>query len=204
MPASDPFALNYVDSVPGRRASLTLKRFHRNDLPNPETIVVFKGTVAGIRFVDDAQTVKLTVIPITAANSRPLPRMCYSNLCNHMLYDARCGIQETAAAWQKTLTCTAASSNVITVPGSGAFGSDFFEGGFVQCEGDYRLIVDQSGDNLVLFTPFSISPVGKTVKVNAGCKHRLAEDCRDKFNNLVNFGGFPFVPLKNPFEVGIA
>jgi uncharacterized phage protein (TIGR02218 family) len=201
MPASDVFPQQYVSSVPGKKATLTLTRYHRND-PAQEGVIVFKGTVATIRFVDEAVTAKLTVIPVTAAESRPIPRMCYSNLCNHMLYDVLCGIGETAAAWQKTFNCTSASANTITVPGAGACGADFFEGGFVNCDGDYRLVVDQSGDNLVLFTPFSLSPVGKSVKCNAGCKHRV-EDCRDKFSNIANYGGFPFVPLKNPFESGI-
>lgn len=35
--------------------------------------------------------------------------------------------------------------------------------------------------------------VGDTYSVVAGCRKRL-EDCRDKFNNVNNFGGFSFVP----------
>ncbi len=201
MPASDPFALLYVNSVPGKKATLTVSRFHRGD-PAQETVVVFKGSVATIRFVDGGTSAKLTVLSITVAQSRPVPRMAYQGLCNHLLYDGRCGISETAAAWRKTFTVTAVSGNVITVPGAAACGADFFAAGFVSFSGDYRLVVSQSGDALTLSTPFSISPLNQQVTVNAGCKHRVV-DCQTKFNNVANYGGFPFVPLKNPFESGL-
>jgi len=34
---------------------------------------------------------------------------------------------------------------------------------------------------------------GDTLRIEAGCDKR-AETCRLKFNNIVNFQGFPFVP----------
>jgi hypothetical protein len=33
----------------------------------------------------------------------------------------------------------------------------------------------------------------------AGCDHLLAT-CRDRFSNVANFGGFPWIPQKNPFS----
>jgi uncharacterized phage protein (TIGR02218 family) len=45
---------------------------------------------------------------------------------------------------------------------------------------------------LQLRTPFAIQ-VGDTFNVIAGCD-KLAATCETKFSNMVNFGGFPFVP----------
>jgi hypothetical protein len=36
--------------------------------------------------------------------------------------------------------------------------------------------------------------VGNTYSVVVGCTKRLAEDCRDKFDNVLNFGGEPHLP----------
>lgn len=201
MPASALFAQQFIGAVPSRRATVALRRFHRND-PALETIVVFLGTIATARFVDEGATAKMTAIPITTAQSRPIPRQTYQGLCNHMLYDARCQINEASATWRKTLTVTVVTGNVLTIPGADAWGADFFVGGIIFFDDDYRLVTAQSGADLQIFTPFRTSPLGRTVRLNAGCKHRIT-DCRDKFSNIENFGGFPFVPLKNPFETGI-
>ena len=51
--------------------------------------------------------------------------------------------------------------------------------------------------------------MGSTVVVLAGCDHSVTT-CDTKFNtpedtqsNVINYGGFPFVPGKNPFETGL-
>lgn len=36
---------------------------------------------------------------------------------------------------------------------------------------------------------------GDTYSVHAGCRKRLEEDCRDKFDNVINFGGEPHRPM---------
>ena len=49
------------------------------------------------------------------------------------------------------------------------------------------------------FYNFAIPTLGQTVDVFAGCDHSLAI-CESKFANVINYGGFPFVPIKNPFN----
>ena len=40
--------------------------------------------------------------------------------------------------------------------------------------------------------------VGDTIYLYPGCDRTLAT-CTAKFGNSANFGGFPFIPTKNPF-----
>lgn len=40
--------------------------------------------------------------------------------------------------------------------------------------------------------------VGDAYTLVPGCRHRL-EDCRDKWNNVVNFGGYSFVPTQSVY-----
>lgn len=50
---------------------------------------------------------------------------------------------------------------------------------------------------ITTFEPFYYLPqVGDSYTIVPGCRKRL-EDCRDKWNNVVNFGGFPTVPTSS-------
>lgn len=50
------------------------------------------------------------------------------------------------------------------------------------------------------YEPFYYTPqVGDTYTLIPGCRKRLA-DCRDKWNNVVNFGGFPDVPTSSIYS----
>lgn len=202
LPAGNAFVRKYILIVPGKKPLFTLYRVHRHD-PDKELVVAFRGQVRSVTFLDDSSVASVAVDPLTSARTRPMPRHTYQNLCNHMLYDERCTIDETSVSFRKFLPVTAASGSTITATGAGAFGSDFFVAGFVEFDGDFRLITAQATDVLTLILPFGVSPVGQTLRFQAGCKHRLSTDCLTKFNNVVNFGGFPYVPTKNPFETGL-
>lgn len=54
--------------------------------------------------------------------------------------------------------------------------------------------------DIVIFNQFQSGrlDIGDTVKVYAGCD-KLNTTCSTKFNNILNFGGFPFIPQDNPF-----
>ena len=50
-----------------------------------------------------------------------------------------------------------------------------------------------------VFEPFHYLPaIGDAYTLIPGCRKRLA-DCRDKWNNVVNFGGFSFVPTSSQY-----
>jgi uncharacterized phage protein (TIGR02218 family) len=49
---------------------------------------------------------------------------------------------------------------------------------------------------LVQRMPYFIA-VGDTFTVVPGCRKRRTEDCKTKFSNVVNFRGFPDVPLND-------
>jgi hypothetical protein len=92
------------------------------------------------------------------------------------------------------------------VPGlSSAYAAGWFIGGFVEIVGssDFRMVLDQDGDDLELLLPFVTTPT--LVNVFAGCSHdpESPHGCGPKFDNGDNYGGFFYVPTKNPFETGI-
>jgi uncharacterized phage protein (TIGR02218 family) len=48
-------------------------------------------------------------------------------------------------------------------------------------------------------TFFYIVAIGDAYTLNPGCRKRADEDCRDKWNNILNFGGFTRVPTGNTY-----
>lgn len=207
LPAENEFVAQFRSLAPGEFATLTLFRVHRGDLGgSDDRVTVFKGTVRNVSYVDNGRVAVVQVLAITSALSRPVPRRTYQGLCNHMLYDSRCTIDKDDPSFRLISTVTAVSGDVVTVSGANAFSgsfADFFVAGYVEFDNDFRTVVGQSGDDLTLILPFKESPLNQTVIARAGCKHRIVEDCTDKFVNVENFGGFPYVPKKNPFVTGI-
>ena len=60
-----------------------------------------------------------------------------------------------------------------------------------------------STGQIEVFEPFYYLPtVGDTITVVGGCRKRQA-DCRDKWSNIVNFGGFSYIPTSSQYaQVG--
>ncbi len=205
VPHDNAVAQSYINSVPGQSTTLILERIQRTDGPSFEVIQIFEGRVASVGFEDHGQTAKINVEPLVTATSRPVPRINYQGLCNNVLYDEFCQVDDTDPAFRLSAAAvTAESGNTITVTGVTAFGADFFVGGFVEAAGgaDRRLILASSGDVLTLLLPFASSVLSSSVIVFAGCEHTIAI-CKSKFNNVLNYGGFAFVPTKNIFQTGI-
>ena len=57
---------------------------------------------------------------------------------------------------------------------------------------------EQYGSGLTLIYPAPLTP-GETVSLYPGCDHTL-QTCHGRFNNAENFGGFPWIPRRNPFN----
>jgi hypothetical protein len=201
MPSTNAFAQLFLLIAPGNKATVTIRRLHRDD---GNVITFYKGFIHGIGFTEDAHKTVFAVLPITSVKSQQIPRFTYQGLCNYTLFDADCKVAE--ASFTHSLLVTAVNGAVLTVSGAGALGADYFENGFVPSGGEHRLIIAQGGagnNNLTLLVPFKTSPLNQSLDFRAGCKHRLTTDCQTKFSNHLNFGGFAFVPTKNPFETGL-
>lgn len=204
--AQHPFPVKYIQNVPGIKAVVSIYRFHRNEgNGTPEKVLFWKGKVQAVDFVKQAKIANITIMPLTIGLSKTIPRYTYQGLCNHMLYDSKCGVNKASFSYSGTIT--SANNNKITVSGlSASKGSGWAEGGYItnSTESDRRLIVSQDGDICTILFPFenSFPLVGETLKIYAGCNH-TNNTCNSKFNNLDNFGGWPFIPTKNIFQTGI-
>lgn len=128
----------------------------------------------------------------------------YQRYCDTALGDARCSINLESSTYKGSGTVSVVSSaREITATGLTAYASDWFTLGkitFTSGLNDdltYEIKTHTKTGSVVTFElwqrpTFSIA-VTDTFQVRAGCRKDLAT-CRDKFNNVANFQGFPFIP----------
>jgi uncharacterized phage protein (TIGR02218 family) len=120
--------------------------------------------------------------------------------CTADLGDARCKVD--LAPWTVTGTITAVTNNREFADSSRAEPSGWFLGGKITFTSGLNsglgmeVKASYAGGGAIElqeFMPFDVA-VGDSYTMYAGCPKRFAEDCRDKFNNTVNFRGFPHLP----------
>ena len=82
--------------------------------------------------------------------------------------------------------------------------NDFFGEGFLTWltgsnAGDKHKIESDNGSGAISLhvAAFDTIQVGDTFEATAGCRLRIYTDCRDKWSNIENFGGFPFLAEEN-------
>lgn len=201
LPGDHEFSLQFATIAPGQTATLTIQAYHRND-PATEVKVIYKGVIRSVGFTQNASKSALSLAPINDALDKQIPERTYQAACNNVLFDTDCKI--SAGSHSHTNIVSAILDNVVTVTGLlSAKGDGWSTGGYVSYGTyDYRLILEQDGDDLILVLPFHANVTGQTVTVYAGCDHSIGV-CNSKFSNEINFGGCPYVPTKNIFMTGI-
>lgn len=201
LPGSHTFALKYTTIAPGQTASLTIQSYHRA-VPS-DVRVIYKGVVRSVAFTQSMAYSALSLIPINEAFDKEIPERTFQAACNNVLFDPDCKV--SAGSYSHIGAITAIVDNVVTVNGLlAAKGNGWSTGGYVSFGVlDYRLVLEQNGDDLTLVLPFHENVLTEDVTVYAGCDHTIAT-CASKFGgNEINFGGCPYVPTKNIFITGL-
>lgn len=158
------------------------------------SIILLAGRVGDIGDFG-ATEVPMTVksfVELIATNLQ-MPRNIYQFTCCHTVYDMGCGL--SAADFKVSATVGAGSTvSSIPIPGTGK-ADGYFDLGYLVIGGLRKTIKKWAADAVVIILPFaSAPPPGATVDLYPGCYGTL-EACTDKFDNLDNFRGFPFIPV---------
>lgn len=172
---------------------------------------IWKGRLANVK--PGTAEVTLSFESIFTSLRRPGLRARYQRPCRHALYGRGCGLNKDDFAIPGRLG--AMSGDTIQVYEAAGYPNGYFSGGMVEApDGTLRFILGHLGDTLTLSRPhdslielraqagWGVSYGGQyggvKVILYPGCD-RMKETCLSKFNNLANFGGFPYIPSKNPF-----
>lgn len=137
----------------------------------------------------------------------------YHRGCSARLGDRHCGVNLAAAGMVHEAVLLADAARRLRVVGPAGFADDWFASGKAELldgegRGQMGLIrhVRRIGADLVieLWNGFAVPPaVGDRIRLQAGCD-RQAETCRAKFDNFLNFRGFPHIPGEDWLRVNPA
>lgn len=147
-----------------------------------------------------------TCEPISSALRRSGLRRNYQYSCPHVLYGSQCRAPQ--ANFTITAVVQAVATPYVTLPPGWASDTDqpHYVNGFVSWQNaaghtEYRtLLVIQSETVIRLSGDCSSLAEGMTLSLSKGCNHQTS-DCLNVFNNIVNYGGCPWIPVKNPFGI---
>jgi uncharacterized phage protein (TIGR02218 family) len=178
--------------IPIGFVSLTVFRAHLGD---DEYITHWRGRVMSSSWRGSECTINCE--PVFTSLQRAGLRMVYQRQCRHALYSPGCGVDKAAFAVPGTVDTAVA--NQVFVTAAAAFANNYFTGGMLTTAEGSRLIVEHIGTSLTLITPLTVLTGGTPLTLYPGCDHTL-DTCTNKFSNSLNFGGQPWLPLKNPFS----
>ncbi|MCI4437603.1 MAG: phage BR0599 family protein [Ignisphaera sp.] len=162
---------------------------------------IFRGIVTKVNFNRSKQNVTATLKRKEAFFDSEVPYRTYGTSCSFLLYDQHCGVNMTSHIINSSVFTLSNIRDSISSPDLLTVTSGTFTGGSIETNlGETSFILSHAGGTVVLTTPLiSIPSVVTFIK---GC-NKSTNECTSKFNNIINFGGFPFIPSKNPVTESI-
>jgi uncharacterized phage protein (TIGR02218 family) len=188
-----PVAQLYVSEIPPVGVDLRVFRFLDG---LSEFRLVWAGRVVKSGASGENDECVLTCEPIFTMIARPGLRRNYQIICPYALYDHNCRVSR--GSYTETSVIDQAEGNAFSSPAIRARPSGWYVGGILRFGASQKLVIDHQGGRVSLSGAPRALGVGSSVDASAGCDKSLGT-CRDKFGNHVNFGGFPWIPTKNPF-----
>jgi uncharacterized phage protein (TIGR02218 family) len=213
LPRTCELSLLYLAGSPESVVTLTVYRQHIGASDGP--IVYWKGRVVSVEWPDQV-TASLTCESVFTSLKRPGLRARYQRMCRHALYSEQCGVDKADYAVPGTVSAVDSTHTAVTIPEAAGYDDGYFLGGFLAlADGTMRFISAHSGSSITLANP---APVladlvglggygedygqyygGIGLVIYPGCG-RDRTTCNDRFANVLNFGGWPWIPKRNPFD----
>ena len=196
VPYDNQLAILFLEDTTDLYPTMTI--FQKQD---STVLTWWKGRIVNAKANDGS--VALECESVFTSMRRPGLRAKYQRPCRHALYHRGCNLDK--ADFEVVATCTAASGVTLTVTEAGLLADGYYLGGMIRYNGKYRFILNHVGTTLTISRPHQdlnsdIALGNVSVSIYPGCL-RTRDVCNDKFNNLVNFGGFPWIPTNNPFRL---
>lgn len=207
IPILGSFSDQFVGWSPDHIASVTIRRGHFGSV---DTLVYWKGRVSSHSIKE--KTIVFKCESIFTSLRRAGVRARFQRSCRHAVYSNGCNLDKSLFA--NLGKVSAINSLVITVNEAALQADGYFSAGAIQfTDGSFRLILSHTGNQLTLNRAsrylqdnfgvgdyglgYGLAYGGHGVVLYPGCDRTIAT-CKDKFNNILNQGGFKWIPTKNP------
>lgn len=206
----NPSISDFIANNPADPVWVEVFKLHR-DMSNQTADVVFSGQIQEVTL--KGTSAQAIVAGFEMFLNRPACPNRFQRQCNHVLFDDGCGL-DPADYLSYNYKITDVSADERTIELSSYNGVSWVAGfketsddsyymlGYFTCTdlGESRMIVDADDSAGLITIRYKFNG---TVAVNQrgylypGCDGNI-ETCRDRFNNVENFLGFPYIPTDNP------
>lgn len=193
-PISNQFAKQFIGFTPDQVTTVTIYRSH---VSSAEFVVYWKGRVVNIE--TSGNTISIMCESVYTSIQRPGLRAKFEYVCRHALYSVGCGVLGSAYEVSSIVNSITDNYTVLNIPAAGSEIDGWFNGGILQFDSSLRFITSHIGPFITISRPLPTIRINSAVKIKPGCNHTL-DMCNSKFLNSDNFGGFPWIPTKNPFS----
>jgi uncharacterized phage protein (TIGR02218 family) len=189
----DP-VIEYIAQNPVEPIWIEVLKWYEDVTPE-EASVVFVGQVKNVSFEGNRATA--LCVGFEHYLQQRIPKFRFQLGCNNDLFDDYCGLSRTV--WGVYGEVTALDTDGVVLTGSifATKETGWFTRGFVKWGDYFRMIVDHDGASITIRFPMPGFTAGENVQAYAGCDKQL-HTCVEKFDNMVNFFGHPWIPLDNP------
>ncbi|MFC7704993.1 DUF2163 domain-containing protein [Plastorhodobacter daqingensis] len=192
--------LTEADILAGRYDGANVRIWQVNWASVEERRLIFQGSLGEISRQGGAFRAELR--GLTEVLNQPQGRV-FQRGCAAVLGDGQCRFDLTRPGYAAEVPLSAARDTVLQLPPMQEFDDRWFEGGRLRvlsgpAAGLIALVKNDrrrpDGREIVLWQALgTAAAAGDLVRLEAGCDKR-AETCRLKFNNFLNFRGFPHIP----------
>jgi len=162
---------------------------------------LYSGNVLTTKHDYKKGTVEITLQPRFLELDGYFPRKTYSTNCSFKLGDEDCGVNlEQYALILGSGDFTLDKNNIISEAFGSAPDSEYYTAGYVRANTGEAIYINKffaSENRISLMTRFYDNGLITSITVYPGCSKKL-DICVNRFNNKANFGGFPYIPVKNP------
>lgn len=206
-PANLAVAQRFRALPPSAEIALTIWDIHYDD---DEAVVSWVGSIAMVRW-PQLDRCQISCEPLGVSMQRTGLRMTYQRSCPHSLGDRLCTVD--LEVYRVEATIKSMTGATIVCHGWGDLPIPLLTwlpllaGGYVEWlvdgEPERRGITAQQAGfldtTLTLMGGTAGLQVGDVVQLYPGCPGTLAA-CNDVYDNLLNYGGFPHIPGRSPFD----
>jgi uncharacterized phage protein (TIGR02218 family) len=192
----------FVASNPVEKIWVEVMRLHRDQVPL-EADVIFLGQVSSISF--KGVQGNISCVGFEHYLGMSVPKWRYQIPCNWKLFETLVigaytfGCRKVKADYKVSpVVVTLDSTKTILTSATFDLSVDgYFTYGSIEFGDEKRAIVYHVGTTVYIAYPMSNLVGGNSVAAYPGCDGSIAT-CRDKFSNINNFFGFPYIPEDNP------
>lgn len=201
VPMLHPVALQYRAQAPADSVVLTIYE-HQADDPAVEVVAVWQGRIIGANWNLVEASCTLVHSPTYTSLQRTGLRRKAQKLCPLVLYGADCAVNREA--YRLATTVSAISGFNLTAAGVADRPNGYWTGGYIEYLLEVGVVERRgikshtSGTVQLTSAPTGLAE-GVGVSFFPGCDHTTGSNGCSKFNNVPNYGGFPYFAEKNPF-----